>query len=127
MAKYRQNRINDSVAQEISLIIRDVKDPRVSESMITITGTDVSADLKYAKVYFSLFGGDIKETMKGLRSAAGFIRGQLARRLNLRVTPELTFQYDESVGYGAHIAELLHNLDIPADDDEDEAVTDDAE
>lgn len=118
MSKYRQNRINDSVAQEISMILRDVKDPRISESMLTITGAAVSADLKYARVFFSLYGGDLKETMQGLRSAAGFIRGQLAHRLNLRVTPELTFQHDDSVSHGAHIAELLHHLDIPEDDEE---------
>lgn len=119
MPKYRRSRINDSVAQEISLILRDVKDPRVSESMLTITGANVSADLKYARVFFSLYGGDLKETMQGLHSAAGFIRTQLARRLNLRITPELTFQHDDSVSHGAHIAELLHELDIPSDDDEE--------
>ena len=55
MAKYRQSRINDSVAQEISMILRDVKDPRVSDAMITITGADVTPDLKYAKIFFSLY------------------------------------------------------------------------
>ncbi len=111
LAKYRRQRINDSVAQETSLILRDVKDPRVSDALITITGADVSADLKYAKIYFSLYGGDVKETEEGLRRAAGFIRGQLARRLNLRITPELTFVYDMSVGHGAQIASILRTLD----------------
>ena len=126
MAKYRQGRINDSVAQEISMILRDVKDPRVSDAMITITGADVTPDLKHAKIYFSLFSGEVKETLQGLRSAAGFIRGQLARRLNLRVTPELTFAHDNSVSHGAHIAEILSQLDIHQDDP-DEAEDDDAE
>lgn len=126
MAKYRQSRINDSVAQEISMILRDVKDPRVSDAMITITGADVTPDLKYAKIYFSLLSGEVKETLQGLRSAAGFIRGQLARRLNLRATPELTFAHDTSVSHGAHIAEILSQLDIPQDDP-DEAEDDDAE
>ena len=111
MPKYRLNRINDSVAQEISLILRDVKDPRVSDGMLTITGADVSPDLKYAKIFYSSFSGEDKETQRGLRSAAGFIRGQLAHRLNLRVTPELTFVYDQSVSHGAHIAKLLHEID----------------
>ncbi|MBE6559620.1 MAG: 30S ribosome-binding factor RbfA [Ruminococcaceae bacterium] len=110
MPKYRINRINDSVAQEISLILRDVKDPRVSDGMLTVTGADVSPDLKYAKIFYSSFTGDDKETQRGLRSAAGFIRSQLAHRLNLRVTPELTFVYDQSVSHGAHIAKLLHDI-----------------
>ncbi len=126
MPKYRINRINDSVAQEVSLILRDVKDPRVSDGMITVTGADVSADLKYAKIFYSSFTGEDKELHRGLRSAAGFIRGQLAHRLNLRVTPELTFVYDPSVSHGAHIAKLLHDIGT-TDTPEAEANDDDAE
>ena len=110
MPKYRMNRINDSVAQEVSLILRDVKDPRVSDGMITVTGAEVSPNLKYAKIFYSSFTGEDKELHRGLRSAAGFIRGQLAHRLNLRVTPELTFVFDPSVSHGAHIAKLLHDI-----------------
>ena len=124
MPKYRINRINDSVAQEVSLILRDVKDPRVSDGMITVTGADVSADLKYAKIFYSSFTGDDKELRRGLRSAAGFIRGQLAHRLNLRITPELTFVYDPSVSHGAHIAKLLHDI-APAESTADETEADD--
>lgn len=115
MPKYKRQRVNDSVMQEISLIVREVKDPRVG--MITVTAAEVSGDLKYAKIYFSAFDADVKETLQGLRSASGFIRSQLAHRLNLRATPELTFVYDDSVSHGAHIAEVLHSLDIPADTD----------
>lgn len=117
MAKYRQSRLNDSVAQEVSLILRDVKDPRVSGGMLTVTGAEVTTDLKYAKIYYSILGeeDDLKETERGLRSAAGFIRSQLARRLNMRITPELSFVFDRSVRHGAHIAEVLNRLDIPAD------------
>ena len=90
MGKYRKDRVNDAVAQELAVIIRDVKDPRVSQSLITVTGAEVSPDFKYAKIFYSVLGteGDpdaMKEIGKGLRSAAGFIRGQLAKRLNLRV------------------------------------------
>lgn len=124
MAKYRQNRINDAVALELAVIIREVKDPRVSESMITITSADVTADLKYAKIYYSVLGMDddkerMKELAKGLRSAAGFIRGQLAKRLNLRATPELTFIRDESVAHGVKIAGIINSLNItPLEDEE---------
>lgn len=114
MPNYRRERINDSVMQEVSMIVREVKDPRVG--MITVTGASVSGDLKYAKIYFSAFDADVKETLKGLKSASGFIRSQLAQRLNLRATPELTFVYDDSVSHGAQIASILHSLDIPADD-----------
>lgn len=114
MPNYRRERINDSVMQEVSMIVREVKDPRVG--MITVTGASVSGDLKYAKIFFSAFDADVKETLKGLKSASGFIRSQLAQRLNLRATPELTFVYDDSVSHGAQIASILHSLDIPSDD-----------
>ncbi len=116
MPKYKRQRVNDSVMQEISLIVREVKDPRVG--MITVTGADVSGDLKYAKIFFSTFDADVKETLKGLKSASGFIRSQLAQRLNLRATPELTFVFDNSVSHGAEIASILRTLDIPPDEED---------
>ncbi len=119
MPKYKRQRVNDSVMQEVSLIVREVKDPRVG--MITVTGADVSGDLKYAKIFFSTFDAHVKETLKGLKSASGFIRSQLAQRLNLRATPELTFVFDNSVSHGAEIASILRTLDIPADEEETEA------
>ena len=121
MAKYRQDRINDSVVKEISQIIREVKDHAVSGAMLTITAADVTPDLKYAKIYYSAMGGDKKEVAKGLKAASGFIRRELASSLNLRITPELTFVADDSVAYGAHIASILNTLDIkPEEEDEDE-------
>ena len=119
MPKYRRGRINDSVMQEVSLILRDVKDPRVSDGMITVTGADVSADLKYAKIYYSALSGDKKEIAKGLKAATGFIRRELASSLNLRITPELTFLPDDSVAYGAHIASILSNLEISEEEPEE--------
>ena len=120
MAKYRQDRINDSVAEEVSQIIREVKDPRVSASFITVTGADVSQDLKYAKIYYSGISGKDPECEKGLASAAGFVRSQLARRLNLRITPEISFVYDTSLEHGMKIAKILNELDIKDEDEEDE-------
>jgi len=131
MAKYRRNRINDSVAEEAAQIIREIKDPRVAYAMITITGADVTADLKYAKLFYSIFSSDEeekKEIAKGLKSAAPFMRSQLARRLNLRITPEITFVEDKGVEHGAKIAELLKSIsgDAPANDvSEDTAEEDD--
>ncbi len=111
MAKYRKNRINDAMTAECAQIVREIKDPRVSGVMITVMNSDVSADLKFAKIYYSVLGEcDEKELAKGLRSAVPFVRSQLAQRLNLRITPELTFVRDEGVKHGAEISRLLHEI-----------------
>lgn len=121
MAKYRQNRINDAVKEEMAQILMDVKDPRITSAMVSITGADVSADLKFAKIYFSVLGGDAAEVLKGLKSAQGFFRSELAKRINLRITPTLTFVYDSSAEYGANISAILKTLDIkPADEEEND-------
>ena len=120
MAKYRQNRINDAVKQEMAQIIRDVKDPRISGALVSITAADVSADLKFAKIYFSVMGADKNEVLKGLKSAQGFFRSELAKRINLRITPTLAFEYDNSMEYGANISKILSTLNIQPDDEENE-------
>ena len=126
MAKYRQGRINDEVQKEMAQIVREIKDPRVSGKMICITAAQVTPDLKFAKIYYSVLGGDKKEVAAGLKAASGFIRRQIAQRLNLRITPEFTFLLDESIEYGAHIASILNTIefsddDEPAEDSGDEA------
>lgn len=98
-------------------ILREVKDPRVSGAFISITGADVTPDLKFAKIYYSAMQGDKKQVAMGLKSSAGYIRRQVAQRLNLRVTPELTFVEDTSIAYGAHISELLHSITITQPDE----------
>ncbi len=110
MSANRQNKINSAVTTEMAGILREIKDPRVSGAFVTITAARVSPDLKYAKLYFSSLTGDKKEIKRGLISAQGFIRSRLAERLNLRVTPELTFEEDNSIEHGAHIAEVLKNI-----------------
>lgn len=110
MAGYRRARVNDEVARVVAEALRDVKDYRVAGQMITVTSCDVSGDLKYAKVWFSVLGAEhteIKEIKKGLYSAAGFLRSRIAQTLNMRATPELTFEYDDAMERGANIAELL--------------------
>jgi len=119
MAKYRQGRINDEFQKEVALILRDVKDPRVSGAFISVTAAEVTPDLKYAKVYYSALMGDKKEVKRGLLSSAGFIRGQIARRMNLRVTPEITFIEDGSIEYGAKISKILEGITITEPDDGD--------
>ena len=120
MAKYRKNKINAAFTEECAQILRDIKDPRVSGEMITVMSSDVSADLKFAKVYYSVYGEcDDKELRKGLKSATPFIRSRLAERLNLRITPEITFVKDEGVKHGAEIAAILIQIQ-PTSDTADE-------
>ena len=121
MAKYRRNRINDAVKEEMAQILRDTKDPRVAGALVSITAAQVSGDLKFAKIYFSVLGEDKNEVLKALKSASGFFRSELARRINLRVTPALAFEYDSSMEYGANISSILKTLDIkPLEDEDDE-------
>ena len=119
MANYRRGRINDEMQRAVAEIIREVKDPRVSGAFISITGAEVTPDLKYAKIFFSALGvtdaEGKKEIAKGLRSSTGFIRRQIAQKLNLRITPELTFVEDTSIKYGAHISELLSGITFSDD------------
>ena len=111
MANYRRGRINDEMLKEVAMILREVKDPRVSKAFVNVTAAEVTPDLKYAKIYYSfLQGDDPKEVERGLKAAAGFIRGQIAKKMNLRITPELTFVRDNSIKHGAHIATLLEGI-----------------
>ena len=112
MAGYRRGRVNEELSRELSSIIREVKDPRVSKALVSITSADVTADMKYAKIYFSCIGNvDKAEVKKGLESASGFIRKQVALRLNLRQTPQLSFISDDSIEYGANINRLLKQVE----------------
>ncbi len=120
MAKYRRNRINDAVKEELAQILRDVKDPRIAGALVSITGANVSGDLKFAKIYYSVLGGDKGDVAKALKNASGFFRSELARRINLRITPELSFELDSSAEYGANISSILKTLDIKPDEDDDE-------
>ena len=121
MANYRRGRINDEMQKELSYILREVKDPRVKDAFISITAVEATGDLKFAKVYYSAMMGDKKEVAKGLKSSAGYIRRELARRLNLRMTPELSFYEDHSIEHGAHISKLLNGLEISEEEDDDNA------
>ena len=120
MAKYRQGKINDAVMQAMSEAVRDIKDPRVSSAMVTITAAEVTPDLKFAKIYFSSIMGDKNDVKRGLVSATGFLRRTLSQKLNLRITPELTFCEDKSIEHGAHIAKLLNSIEFAPDTDEGE-------
>ena len=111
MASNRIPRINDAIQKELSALLRTVKDPRVSEGMLTITHVDTTSDLRYARVYVSALNCPDE---KGLQSAAGYLRRELGSRVDLRYTPELQFFIDDSIAYGAHILDMLNHVK-PAD------------
>ena len=107
----RTDRIASEIMREVERIIReDVSDPR-TQCMFSITHVDVTRDLRYAKVYVSVYEEEKREPMmKALRSAAGFIRHNVGRRVQLRYTPELLFELDTTIEYGVHIASLLNQV-----------------
>ena len=114
MASNRIGRINEEIQRELSDMLRTVKDPRLKDTMISVTAVETTTDLRYAKVYIScLDKSRSKDVMRGLRSASGFLRRELGQRLRLRYTPELQFSEDNSIDQGAHILQILEELDIP--------------
>ena len=111
MASNRIGRINEEIQRELSALIRTVKDPRV-HGLVSITAVDTTADLRYAKVFVSVLDkSDVKEVIKGLKSAGGYLRRELGRALSLRYTPELVFQADDSIDKGTHILKLLNDIE----------------
>ena len=114
----RINRINEEISKELCIILRTVKDPRVSEAFISITNVDTTADLKYCKVYYSVLGEHSPDLSKGLKSALGYLRRELAHRLNLRMTPELKFIRDDSMDKGAHISSLIKDISSNSESDQ---------
>lgn len=118
MPNFKIDRINDDIRRVLSDRIREIKDPRVKQGMQTITRVDTTRDLRYCKVYLSILGDyDSKDMMKGLKSASGWLRRELGSTLNLRYTPELVFELDDSISHGAYINEIIAKLDIKHDDD----------
>ena len=107
----RLNRIDEEYRKELSQIIdRELKNPNIT-GMISVTKVKVTNDLKYAKVYVSILNSkNIKDTLAGLKKSSGFIRSELAKRVNLRNTPELIFELDESLEYGARIDSILKEI-----------------
>ena len=119
MASNRINRINEEIQKSLSDALRRVKDPRVSDTMISITRVETTPDLRYAKIYVSfLEEHKAADAMKGLKSAGGWLRREISSDLKLRYTPELVWALDDSITYGARMLELINNL--PVSDQEEE-------
>ena len=107
----RANRVGDLILREIAdLLMTRVKDPRVKKT--TVTGIELSKDLRYAKVFYSLIGDDqeIRAAQKGLESATGFIRREIGLRMDLKYVPDIAFKHDRSLAVGDHMEKLLQKL-----------------
>ena len=113
MASNRIGRINEEIQRELSSLLRTLKDPRLQNGLVSVTHVDTTSDLRYCKVYVSaLDKSQEADVMKGLKSAAGYLRRELGRALNLRHTPELTFFRDDSMAKGAKILEMLRDPEV---------------
>ena len=111
MASNRIGRINEEIQRELSDLIRSLKDPRV-QTLISITRVDTTPDLRYSKIYISVMDEEKqKDALRGLKSAGGWLRRELGSSLQLRYTPELVFELDDSLKYGAHMFDLLSKLE----------------
>ena len=122
MASNRIGRINEEIQKELSGLIRNLKDPRVQDTMISITHVETTPDLRWAKVYVSFLQEErAKDAMAGLKSAGGYLRRELGRALNLRYTPELNWALDDSITYGAKMLKLINSLEVNKDEDSDES------
>ena len=121
MPNYRMDRTGEDIMRELTAILRTVKDPRVTGTMVSIVRVDVTRDLSYATVYISSMSGidAAKEADKGLKSAAGYMRRELGMALKLRHTPELRFVADNSIEYSANIAATINRISKEVSHDED--------
>ena len=123
MASNRIGRINEEIQRELASLIPNLKDPRVQNTMISITHVETTPDLRYAKVYVSFLEADrADDAIKGLKSAGGYLRRELGRALQLRYTPELVWSLDDSITYGAKMLKLINSLDTGDHNDEPDEI-----
>ena len=130
MPSNRIGRINEEIQRELSALLRTLKDPRLQGGLLTITHVDTTSDLRWCKVYVSaLDKSREKDMLKGLKSAAGYLRRELGASLQLRYTPQLEFIADDSIQHGAHILQMLRDPSVvkPANPANEHIVLDDEE
>ena len=121
MASNRIAIINEEIQKELSALLRTVKDPRVQDVMIPLPRVETTPDLRYTKVYVSFLQEDkAKDAMAGLKSAAGYLRRQLGGNLRLRYSPEIVWERDDSITYGARMLKLIDSLEVNHDEDPDQ-------
>ena len=122
MATKRIDRINEEIQKEMASLLRTVKDPRVQDTMISITRVETTPDLRYTKVYVSFLQEErVKDAMAGLKSAGGYLRRQLGSNLKLRYAPEIVWSLDDSITYGAKMLKLINSLEVNRDEEADES------
>ena len=130
MPSNRIGRINEEIQRELSTLLRTLKDPRLQGGLLTITHVDTTSDRRWCKVYVSaLDKSQEKEMLKGLKSAAGYLRRELGAAVQLRYTPQLEFIADDSIQHGAHILQMLRDPNVvkPANPANEHIVLDDEE
>ena len=122
MPSHKMERTTEDIRREVSAILRELKDPRVSGVLLSVVRVEVTNDLSYCTVYVSAMEGmeTAKTAVQGLKSASGFVRRELGSRLKLRHVPELIFKATDSIEYSAHINTLLHQLDVKPEEPENE-------
>lgn len=111
MPSIRGEKVNTELKRELSVLLREIKDPRVPK-LVSVIKTEVTKDLKFAKIYVSVMGSEEekKNAMKGLKNASSYLRREISHRLNLRATPELNFVLDNSIEYGNHIMDVIKKI-----------------
>ena len=118
----RMGRINDDIKLAISSLLRQVKDPRVQQGLISVTRVETTGDLRYAKVWLSVLGElNEKEFRRGLKSCGPWLRRELGSALSLRYTPELVFELDHSIEYGAKISRMIEEIEETESDDKSDS------
>lgn len=121
MASNRIGRINEEMQKELAALLRQLKDPRVQKTMISITRVDTTSDLRYSKVFVSFLDKDCaREGLQGLKSASGYLRRELGSVLRLHHTPDIQWALDDSITYGARMLALINSLEVNSDDHADE-------
>ena len=121
MASNRILLVNEEIQKELSSLLRTVKDPRVQDVMISITRVETTPDLRYTKVYVSFLQSEkADEAMKGLKSAAGYLRRQLGQNLQLRYAPQIVWALDDSITYGAKMLKLINSLEVKHDEESEQ-------
>lgn len=113
MPSNKLGRTNEDIQRVVSSLLRNVKDPRVNQGLVSVTAAVTTGDLRFSNIYLSVMGlQNEKEFMKGLKSASGYLRRELGCALDLRYTPELIFHLDRSIEHGANISRILNSLDV---------------
>ena len=121
MASNRINRINEEIQKSIAAHIPNLKDPRVSGTMISVTRVETTPDLRYTKVYVSFLQSEkAKNALAGLKSAGGYLRRELGHSLQLRYAPEIVWAEDDSIEYGAKMLKLINSLEVAHDEESDQ-------